>query len=76
MASERVRLEVSVGRIQYKAKPKGRGPMLEETQPDHAIRSSVSITKLQLGHPKEEKEAQKGEMPFFLFSMDFFNFLA
>ena len=37
---ERERLELSAGRVQYKAKPKGRGPILEETWPDHAIRSS------------------------------------
>ena len=32
-----------------KAKLKGRGPMLEEERLDHAIRSSVAITKLPLG---------------------------
>ena len=32
-----------------KSKLKGRGPTLEETWPDHAIRSSVAITKLPLG---------------------------
>ena len=35
--------------VGYKeAKPKGPGPTLEETRPDHAIRSSVAITKLPL----------------------------
>ena len=42
---ERERLELSVGWVQYKAKPKRRGPTLEETRPDHAIRSSIAITK-------------------------------
>ena len=46
---ERERLECSVCRIQYKAKPKGRGPTLEEARPDHAIRSTIAITKLPLG---------------------------
>ena len=32
-----------------KQKPKGHGPMLEETRQDHAIRNSVPITKLPLG---------------------------
>ena len=31
-----------------KTKPKGHRSTLEETQPDHAIRSSVAITKLPL----------------------------
>ena len=31
------------------AKRKGRGPTLEEMRTDHAIRSSVAITKLPLG---------------------------
>ena len=43
---ERERLEHSVGRVQYKAKPKGREPTLEETRPDHAIRSSVALLSL------------------------------
>ena len=47
---ERECLELSVGRVQQKAKPKGRGPTLEETRPDHTNRSSVAITKLPLGH--------------------------
>ena len=49
-----------------KTKPKGRGPMLEKTRPDHAIRSSVAITKLLLG--------RDGEMQFFenMFSLNFF----
>ena len=44
-------------------------PTLEETWPDHAIRSSVAITKLSLGRDIEEdeekEEQQKGEMQFF-----------
>ena len=28
---------------------RGRGPTLEETRPDHAIRSAIAITKLPLG---------------------------
>ena len=36
----------------YKAKPKGRGPTSEEMLLDHAIRSSVAISKLQLGRCK------------------------
>ena len=39
----------SVCSVEQKAKPKGYGPTLEETRPDHAIRSSVAITKLPLG---------------------------
>ena len=39
---------------------------LEETRPDHAIKSSVAITKLPLGHDilkkKKKKEQQKGEL--------------
>ena len=45
---ERERLELFVGRVQKKAKPKGRGPTLEETRLDHAIRRSAAITKLPL----------------------------
>ena len=46
-----------------RAKPKGRGPTLEETWPDHAIRSSVAITKLPLGRDilKKEEEEEKEE---------------
>ena len=33
----------SVYSVEQKAKPKGHGPTLEETRPDHAIRSSVAI---------------------------------
>ena len=45
--------------------------MLEETQPDHAIRSSVAITKLPLGRDilkkkKNKQQQQKGEMLFFI----------
>ena len=35
--------------VGYKKKRKGLGPTLEESWPDHAIRSSVAITKLPLG---------------------------
>ena len=31
-----------------RSKTEGHGPKLEETRPDHAIRSSVAITKLPL----------------------------
>ena len=62
---ERERLELSVSRVKYKAKPKGGGTTLEETRLDHAIRSSVAITKLPLCHPEEKDEQQKGEMRFF-----------
>ena len=46
--------------------------MLEETRPDHAIRSYYQITARPC-HP-EEKEQQKGEMRFFenIISLDFF----
>ena len=42
--NEGVRSSPSVG-CNKKAKPNGHGPTLEETRPDHAIRSSVAITK-------------------------------
>ena len=35
------------------------GPTLEETRPDHAIRSSVAITKLPLGHDILKKKKKK-----------------
>ena len=56
---EREHLELSVGRVQSKAKPKGRGPTLEETRPDHAIRSSVAITKSLLGRDIRKKKRKK-----------------
>ena len=34
-------------------------PTLEETRPDHAIRSSVAITKLPLGHDILKKKKKK-----------------
>ena len=51
-------------------------------RPDHAIRSSVAITKLPLGRDilkkkkKKRKEQHKGEMRFFenIFSLDFLTF--
>ena len=50
--------------------------MLEETRPDHAIRSSVAITKLPSRQPQEEEQQQKGEMRFFenIFSLDVLTF--
>ena len=67
---ERECLELFVGRVQLKAKPKGRGPTLEETQPDCAIRSSVTITKLPLGRDiLKKKEKCKN-----IFSLDFLTF--
>ena len=57
---EQERLELSVGRVQEKAKPKGCGPILEETWPDHAIRSSViAITKLSLCRDILKKKKKK-----------------
>ena len=56
---ERERLELSVGRVQQLAKPKGRGPTLEETQPDNAISRSVAITKLPLGRDIRKKKKKK-----------------
>ena len=43
-------------------------------RPDHAIRSSVAITKLPLGRDILKKKNKKGEMQFFenIFSLDFF----
>ena len=54
--------------MEYKAKPKGHGPTLEETRPDHAIRSSVAITKLPLGRDirKKKKKNMKKEKCDFL----------
>ena len=46
----------SICSVEYKAKPKGHGPTLEETRLDHAIRSSVAITKLQLGRAIRKKK--------------------
>ena len=56
---ERERLELSVGRVQYKAKPKGRGLTLDKTRLDHAIRSSVALTKLPLGQDNMKKKKKK-----------------
>ena len=49
----------SVCSVELKAKPKGHGPTLEETRPDHAIRSSVAITKLPLGRDIRKKKKKK-----------------
>ena len=62
-----------------KAKPKCRGPTMEEMRLDHAIRSSVAITKLPLGRDILKKKNNKKEKCDFLkifFLLDFFNFLA
>ena len=42
-----------------KQKPKGHRPTLEETRQDHAIRSSVAITKLPLGRDILKKKKKK-----------------
>ena len=65
---EREHLEFSVGRVQYNAKLKGHGPTLEETRPDHVIRSSVAITKLPLDHAilKKKNNNNKKEKCNFL----------
>ena len=66
--------------MEYKAKPKGHGPTLEETRPDHAIRSSVAITKLPLGRDilkkKKKKNNTKEKCDFFkiFFFWIFFTF--
>ena len=65
-----------------KQKPKGRGPTLEETRPDHAIRSSVAITKLPLGRDilkkkkkkKNNKKKEKCDIFENIFSLDFLTF--
>ena len=44
-----------------KQKPKCRGPTLEETRPDYAIRSSVAITKLPLGRDILKKKKKKNK---------------
>ena len=45
---------------------KGRGPTLEETRLDHAIRSSVAITKLLLGRDIQKKMNNRKEKCHFL----------
>ena len=40
---------------------KCRGPTLEETWPDHAIRRSVAITKLPLGRDIRKKKMMKNK---------------
>ena len=42
-----------------KRKKEESGPTLEETRPDHAIRNSVAITKLPLGHDMLKKRKKK-----------------
>ena len=46
----------SVCIVEYKAKSKVHGLTLEETRPDHALRSSVAITKLPLGRAIRKKK--------------------
>ena len=60
--------------VEYIAKLKGHGPTLEETQPDHAIRRSVAITKLPLGRAIRKMKKMNNTMEkcdylkiFFLF---------
>ena len=53
---EREHLEFSICWVQQIAKLKGRGPTLEEARLDHAIRSSVAITKLLLILTKEKRK--------------------
>ena len=64
----RERLELSVGQVQQTAKTKGHGPTLEETWSDHAIKSSIAITKLLLGCDirKKKKMNNKKEKCDFL----------
>ena len=40
-------------------KPKGHGPTLEGTRPDHAIRGLVAITKLPLGDILKKNKKEK-----------------
>ena len=61
--------------MELKAKLKGHGPMLEETRPDHAIRSSVAITKLPLGRAirkKKKKNNTKEKCDFLIFFLSIF----
>ena len=48
------------------SKTEGSWTSLEETRPDHAIRSSVAITKLQLGRDIRKKMNLKKEKCDFL----------
>ena len=62
---------------QFAKLPLGRrGPRLEETRQDYAIRSSVAITKLPLGRAILKKKRKNKEMRFFenIFSLDFLTF--
>ena len=43
----------------WAAPQKGHGPTLEETRPDHVIRSFVAITKLPLGRDIRKKKKKK-----------------
>ena len=42
-----------------KSNAKDRGPALQEMRPDHAIRSSIAITKLPLGRDILKKKKKK-----------------
>ena len=63
---ERESLEVSVGRVQQKAKPKAHGPTLEKTRPDHAIRSGITLSCDILKKKKKKKKNNKKEKCYFL----------
>ena len=72
------------GALSWSAKPNGRGLTSEEMRPDHAIKSSVAITKLPLGRDilkkdeekrrKKRRKQKEGKMRFFenIFSLDSF----
>ena len=51
---------------------KSRRPALEETQPDHAIRNSTTITKLLLGYRDILKKKDTMEKCEINFSLDIF----
>ena len=74
---ERERLELTVGSGTIKSKTEGLWTTLKETRPDHAVKSSVAITKLPLGRDILKNEQQNREMKCdFLVIRFFFNFLA
>ena len=60
------RLGSSVCSVDKNAKLKGHRPTLEEMWPDHAIRSSVAITKLPLGRNIRKKMNLRKEKCDFL----------
>ena len=55
-----------------KSKPKGRGPTLEETLQDHAIRSSATITKLPQGRDILKKKKKNNKMEKYNFLKIYF----